>query len=284
MDGYPFYLVAQNFKVLSGGVSKANCDKIVKCLDAAEKNSTPVIYILNTLGVQMGEGVTVLEGLGKLLMRSTQLKGVVPQYAVIDGEVYGSAAMLAAIADFSFFIEKKSVLAINSPLVLSAKAGKNLPKEEVGGAKALGKTGIPAFEAKDIAEVKARISAVSELLEMPMIDAELNEAVPQLNEAATAENLAGIFENSVEVGAGYEPEVKTILGRIGGIAVAAGRIRRQRARRGTHGGKTCEDQGFRRACLLLSASLRRLCRRKGNRAHDVREQQPRHEGSRRVPR
>ena len=221
LDGYPFYLVAQNFKVLSGGVSKANCDKIVKCLDAAEKNSTPVIYILNTLGVQVGEGVTVLEGLGKLLMRSTQLKGVVPQYAVIDGEVYGSAAMLAAIADFSFFIEKKSVLAINSPLVLSAKAGKNLPKEEVGGAKALGKTGIPAFEAKDIAEVKARISAVSELLEMPMIDAELNEAVPQLNEAATAENLAGIFENSVEVGAGYEPEVKTILGRIGGIAVAA---------------------------------------------------------------
>ena len=129
LDGYPFYLVAQNFKVLSGGVSKANCDKIVKCLDAAEKNSTPVIYILNTLGVQVGEGVTVLEGLGKLLMRSTQLKGVVPQYAVIDGEVYGSAAMLAAIADFSFFIEKKSVLAINSPLVLSAKAGKNLPKE-----------------------------------------------------------------------------------------------------------------------------------------------------------
>ena len=32
---YPFYVVAQNFKVLSGGVSKAQCDKIVKCLDAA---------------------------------------------------------------------------------------------------------------------------------------------------------------------------------------------------------------------------------------------------------
>ena len=27
---YPFYVVAQNFSVLSGGVSKANCDKIVK--------------------------------------------------------------------------------------------------------------------------------------------------------------------------------------------------------------------------------------------------------------
>ena len=87
VNGYPFYLVAQNFKVLSGGVSKANCDKIAKCLDAAEKNATPVIYLLNTLGVQIGEGVTVLEGLGKLLMRGTQLKGVVPQYAIVNGEV-----------------------------------------------------------------------------------------------------------------------------------------------------------------------------------------------------
>jgi carboxyl transferase len=222
IDGYPFYLVAQNFKVLSGGVSKANCDKIAKCLDAAEKNSTPVIYLLNTLGVQVGEGVTVLEGLGKLLMRSTQLKGVVPQYAIVDGEVYGSAAMLAAIADFSFFIEKKSVLAINSPLVLSAKAGKNLPKEEVGGAKALDKSGIAAFEVKELSEIKSKISAISELLDMPMIDAELNEPVPALNEeGVTAETLMSIFENPVEIGSAYEKEIRTVLGRIGGISVAA---------------------------------------------------------------
>ena len=30
IDGYPYYIVAQNFKVLYGGVSKASCDKIVK--------------------------------------------------------------------------------------------------------------------------------------------------------------------------------------------------------------------------------------------------------------
>ena len=108
VDGYPFYIVAQNFKAMSGGVSKANCDKIVKCLDCAEKNSTPVIYLLNTLGVQVGEGVTVLEGLAKVLLRAAQMKGVVPQYAVVNGEVYGSVALLAATADFTFFLEKKS--------------------------------------------------------------------------------------------------------------------------------------------------------------------------------
>ena len=130
LNGYPFYVVAQNHAIMKGGISKANCDKIVKCLDAAEKNNVPVIYLLNTQGVQIGEGVTVLEGLGKLLMRGTQLKGIVPQYVIVNGEVYGSAAMLAAVADFTFFIDKKSVLAINSPFVLSAKAGKIFPKKK----------------------------------------------------------------------------------------------------------------------------------------------------------
>ena len=221
IDGYPFYIVAQNSQVMHGGISKANCDKIVKCLDAAEKNATPVLYLLSSQGVQVGEGVTVLEGLGKLLMRSTQLKGVVPQYLVVNGDVYGSAAMLAAIADFTFFIEKKSVLAINSPFVLSAKEGKNLPKEEVGGVKALCKSGISILEVKALEEVKEKIVAINELISVPTIDAELNESVPALNENVTAETLISIFENPLEIGGVYEPEVKTLLGRVGGISVAA---------------------------------------------------------------
>jgi len=221
LDGYPFYIVAQNYAVLSGGISKANCDKIVKCLDAAEKNCMPVIYLLSSQGVQIGEGVTVLEGLGKLLMRSTQLKGVVPQYAVVNGDVFGSVAMLAAVADFAFFIEKKSVLAVNSPFVLSAKAGKNISKEEVGNAKALNKSGIPSFEVADIDAVRASIIAISDLISNPMKDAELNISVPALNEAVTVDNLMSIFEESIEVCKNVEEDVKTVIGRIGGISVAA---------------------------------------------------------------
>ena len=62
LDGFPFYIVGQNFDVRKGGLSKAACDKIAKCLDLAERNSTPVIYLLSSHGVQVGEGVTVLEG------------------------------------------------------------------------------------------------------------------------------------------------------------------------------------------------------------------------------
>lgn len=221
IDGYPYYIVGQNFNELYGGISKANCDKIVKCLDVAEKNATPVIYLLNTKGVQIGEGVTVLEGLGKLLLRSAQLKGVVPQYVIVNGEVYGSVAMLAAIADFTFFIAEKSVLAINSPFVLSAKAGKNLPKEEIGSVKALANSGIPAFELGTIQEARNYIVQLCELISVPMIDAELNQAIPVLNESVNAETIMQVFENPIEIGAVTCPEVKTVLGRIGGISVAS---------------------------------------------------------------
>ncbi len=221
VDGHPLYIVAQNFAACDGGFSKANCDKIVKCIEAAERASTPLLYLLNTHGVQVGEGVPVLEGIGKVLSKSMQLKECAAQYVVINGDVYGAAAMLAAIANFTFFIEKKSVLAVNSPFVLSATAGKNINKEEVGSAKALDKTCIPSFEVKDLAEVREKIIALSDLCSIPMVDAELNESVPFLNEDCSAASLMSIFESPVEIGASYASDVKTVVGRIGGIAVAA---------------------------------------------------------------
>ena len=191
---YPFYIVAQNFKVRSGGISKAQCDKIAKCLDAAEKNATPVIYLLNSQGVQLGEGVTVLEGLAKVLMRATQLKGVVPQYAVVNGEVYGSIAALCAIADFTFFT-KKSYLAVNSPLVIAAKTGRDVKKEDVGAAKSLDKSGLVSFVTDGDEEIRNKIAEITEIVSSPMIDAELNESCPELNAAElNSGNLAKVRE------------------------------------------------------------------------------------------
>ncbi len=221
IDGYPFYIIAQNFKVMQGGISKANCDKIVKCLDIAAKDETPIVYLLNTYGVQVGEGVGVLEGLGKLLLRASQIKGIVPQYVIVNGDVYGSAAILSAVADATFFIEKKSVLAINSPFVLSAKEGKNLSKEEVGGVKALEKSGLPSVAVSSIEEAKDKIVTLYDILSNRMTESDLNATLPTLNEAATAENMLSVFDSYVELGMGSCSCVKTLLGRIGGISVAA---------------------------------------------------------------
>lgn len=227
VGGFPVYIAAQNYDVRHGGVSEAGCAKIGKCLELAEKNSTPVIYILNSLGVQIGEGVTVLEGLGGVLAKASKLHGVLPQFAVINGEVYGQSALLAACADFTFFM-KEGILAADSPLVISAKSGQNLPKEKVGGAEALSDTGLVSFCAEDMTEVHGKIEKILSLLPeySPAVTdggVDLNEVFPSLNEkCGDAELISAVFdkETFVEVGIGA-PEVHCILGRIGGISVAS---------------------------------------------------------------
>lgn len=215
---YPFYIVAQNPEVLSGGVSKANCEKIEKCLAQAEKSSTPVIWLLSTLGVRLGEGVDVLEGIASLILKASQLKGSVPQYLVADGEVYGQLSVLAGICDFNFFIDKKSVLASASPLVISAHANKNLPKSDVGGAKALSNANITTFTVENIGEIKDIITKITELISLAVLDCDdLNFANEENSDILSVFDAGSV----VELGGSYSPEIKCCLGRVGGIAVAA---------------------------------------------------------------
>lgn len=222
IEGYPFNIVAQNSAVLSGGVSKANCEKIAKCLDQAEKTSTPVIYLLSSLGVQVGEGVNVLEGIASLILKASQLKGTVPQYLIVNGEVYGQIAVLAGLCDFTFFIEKKSALAANSPLVISASSGVNLSKYDVGGVKGLNKANITSFVVDNLSGVKEKILKINELLSTPVVDCDdLNSSVPELDKSNDLKSLLKVFDSFVEIGESYAPEVKCVLGRIGGIAVSA---------------------------------------------------------------
>ena len=221
---YPFYIVAQNSAVLSGGVSKANCEKIEKCLNQAEKSSTPVIWLLSSLGVQLGEGVNVLEGLATLILKASQLKGSVAQYLIVNGEVYGQIAVLAGICDFNYFIDKKSALAANSPLVITAKNGQNVSKFDIGGANGLKNANLASFTVKNFSEIKKSIVEISELISEAVIDSdELNVVLPALDKKTDLKALTGVFDKNtaIEIGAAYAPEVKCYLARIGGIAVAA---------------------------------------------------------------
>lgn len=222
IDDCPYYIVAQNAAVLNGGVSKANCEKMIKCLEQAEKNDTPVIYMLSSQGVRVGEGVNVLEGIAALLAKAKSLS--TSQYLIVNGEVYGQIALLASICDFNFFIDKKSVLALTSPLVITAAGGQNLPKEKVGGAAALNKTFLPTFVVKDLAEVAAKIKTINETLNTKVVDCDdLNASLPALNKKCDAKALLSVFDKDsvIELFAGTAPEVKSYFARIGGISVVA---------------------------------------------------------------
>ena len=97
--------------------------------------------------------MSVLEGLASLILKASQMKGSIPQYLIVNGEVYGQISLLVGICDFTYFVDKKSTLCPNSPLVLSAKAGETLSKFVVGGADGLKNAQLATFTVKNLDEV-----------------------------------------------------------------------------------------------------------------------------------
>lgn len=223
VDGYPVYVVAQNPDVMGGGLSKANCAKICECLYKAGNSELPVIYLLSSKGVQVGEGVAVLEGVAELLRVSNNLKDVAPQFAIAVGDVLGSSAILADNADFTFVVGNACV-SYASPVVISAtKNGET--KDTVAKAK----NGVKTFEVKELEEVKDKIIKIlTTLPKFSELQAEtnddLNRSCPALNAGADVEGLisatfdAGSF---VAMNEDYVSDVKVGFGRIGGISSAS---------------------------------------------------------------
>ena len=93
------YIIAQNERNNFGGVTLANCKKIAAVISRAAKTATPIVYLLNSYGVEVGEGVNVLAGIAEVLSASAEIKGFVPQIAIVIGKVYGSISLLAAACD-----------------------------------------------------------------------------------------------------------------------------------------------------------------------------------------
>ena len=228
IEGNPVYIVAQNGKVYSGGVSKANCDKICKTLSAAYENGTPVVYFLDTKGVRIGEGVNVLEGIAEVLNAMNGLRGVAPQFSVVTGDCFGSFALIAAACDFTFITENACV-SYASPSVIAATAKEPKTKADVGGAAANAFNGTADFVVGDLSEVKNIVCEILDILPatgVGIADAEddPNRTSPALNEKVTSEGvLKAVFDGGkyIELCKDFAPDVSCLLGRIGGVSVGA---------------------------------------------------------------
>lgn len=224
----PIYVVAQNPDVLNGGLSLAGAKKIVRCLDKALVSGSPVVYLFSSLGVQAGDGIGAMEGVGEVVKKMQNLKDEIPQFAIINGDVFGSSAIFASTCDYVYMF-KDSCVAYASPLVLSAKSGKMLDKQAVGGYAAASKNLSNVFEVEDILATRNSIANVLDVL--PAFGGAVletndddNRSSQILNTNANAENLiSAVFDKDyfIELGKGRCPEVKTAIGRIGGFSVAS---------------------------------------------------------------
>lgn len=212
INGNNYCIVAINSEVMHGGLSLSNCNKIVKCMDKALRTASPLIYVLESNGVQLGEGVNVLEGIAKILKLSSDVKeSGLMQFALVTGNLFGSLSVLVSNCDFAYAL-KDGKVSFTSPLVISAKnpsANAELTLEKVVSVK----------------EFKDKVSAITDVINGEFVDGEddLNRTAPALNKTVTDDALIkAVFDKNsfIEFNNDSVSQVKTGVAYLAGLSVA----------------------------------------------------------------
>ncbi len=134
VDGRTVFVYAEDFTVFGGSLGAAVADKVCKLMDMAMEVGAPIIGLKDSGGARIQEGVSSLDGYGRIFERNVRASGVIPQISVIMGPCAGGAVYSPAITDFVFQVDKTSHMFITGPDVIKAVTGEEVTMEELGGA------------------------------------------------------------------------------------------------------------------------------------------------------
>jgi len=239
IDGRLVHLASQDFTVLGGSAGELHSHKVADVMELALHTGSPFIFINDSGGARVQEGIDSLSGYGRVFFTNVELSGAVPQISLICGPCAGGAAYSPALTDF-IIMTRKARMFITGPQVIKQVTGEQITAEELGGADAhMQHSGVIHFIAEDDVEAveicKRLLSFLpsNNLEEAPRLPHDNNvDPNPELNKIVPVEVkrgydmrdvICGIVDQAdfLEVQAGYAPNMLVgfarILGRTIGI-------------------------------------------------------------------
>ena len=147
--GRPVHIASQDFTVMGGSAGEAHSIKVTEALKASLMTGTPFVFINDSGGARVQEGIDSLSGYGKVFYANVLLSGAVPQISIIAGPCAGGAAYSPALTDF-IIQTRKAHMFITGPGVIKQVTGEEVTQDELGGADAhMGRSGVVHFVADD---------------------------------------------------------------------------------------------------------------------------------------
>lgn len=208
IDGRLVHLASQDFTVAGGAAGEIHCDKIVEMMNNSLKTGSPFVFINDSGGARIQEGIDSLAAYGRIFFANTLLSGVVPQISLICGPCAGGAAYSPALTDF-IIQTRYAQMFITGPSVIKQVTGETVTAEQLGGPEAhMHYSGVVHFVADDD---KHAVQICKKLLSyLPNNNLEDPPAVPSTGELTSDPELNTILPENVR--AGYD--MKNVIERL----------------------------------------------------------------------
>jgi methylmalonyl-CoA carboxyltransferase large subunit len=143
------HLASQDFTVSGGSAGEVHSIKVAEIMQMSLKTGSPFIFINDSGGARVQEGIDSLSGYGKVFYSNVMLSGAVPQISLICGPCAGGAAYSPALTDF-IIQTRKAQMFITGPQVIKGVTGESVTAEQLGGAEAhMANSGVIHFIAED---------------------------------------------------------------------------------------------------------------------------------------
>ncbi|GAB48495.1 acyl-CoA carboxylase subunit beta [Mobilicoccus pelagius] len=235
--GRPVHIASQDFSVAGGSAGEMHSIKVANALRSALQTGTPFVFVNDSGGARVQEGIDSLSGYGKVFYQNVALSGVVPQISIIAGPCAGGAVYSPALTDF-IIQTKASRMFITGPDVIKQVTGEQVTAEDLGGPAAhMGRSGVTHFVADDdeqailIAKKLLSFLPSNNTEEAPYVEGHDDvEDIPALNEIIPDDGKKGYDVREIigqivdagdflEVQAGYAMNIVVGFGRITGRTV-----------------------------------------------------------------
>src|ERR1700693_3040240 len=149
MDGRLVHLASQDFTVAGGAADEVHCAKITEMMKLSMKTGSPFIFVNDSGGARVQEGIDSLAGYASVFYNNVMLSGTVPQISIICGPCAGGAAYSPALTDF-IIQTKRAQLFITGPQVIKQVTGEVVTPEYLGGpATQMNRSGVVHLIAED---------------------------------------------------------------------------------------------------------------------------------------
>jgi methylmalonyl-CoA carboxyltransferase large subunit len=132
IHGRLVHLASQDFTVLGGSAGELHSTKVAEIMQQSLKTGSPFVFINDSGGARVQEGIDALSGYGKVFHANVMLSGAVPQISLICGPCAGGAAYSPALTDF-IIQTRQAQMFITGPQVIKQVTGESVTPDQLGG-------------------------------------------------------------------------------------------------------------------------------------------------------